>query len=161
MAGSSQSTEPVSMSSISHMLAIKLSPNNYLYWKNQMEPLLIVHNLIFHVDGTENAPAATLLQDNKSVPNPLYTRWLAVDKRTVMVLNASLTEEAIAEVIGLPTARSMWLALENAFSNTSIERIQNLRDQLRQITKRSSPVADYGRKFKFLCDQLSTTGLSC
>ncbi|KAD3068636.1 hypothetical protein E3N88_36516 [Mikania micrantha] len=158
MAGSSSSTDFISMNSISHMLTIKLSPTNYLYWKNQTEPLLTVHNLISQVDGTSDPPSPTVLQDTKSVPNPLYSLWLANDKRAIMVFNASLTEEAIAEVIGLSSARSMWLALETAFSNTSIERVQNLRDQLRQITKGSSSVADFGRKFKLICDQLSAAG---
>ncbi|KAI3700963.1 hypothetical protein L2E82_45604 [Cichorium intybus] len=44
------------------------------------------------------------------------------------------------------------------YSGSSVERIQNLRDQVRQISKGTSTVADFGRKFKSLCDQLAAIG---
>ena len=39
-----------------------------------------------------------------------------------------------------------------------MERIQNLRDQLRQVSKGSSSVSDFGRKFRSICDQLLAIG---
>nr|GEU64324.1 retrovirus-related Pol polyprotein from transposon TNT 1-94 [Tanacetum cinerariifolium] len=38
-------------------------------------------------------------------------------------------------IVGLTTARNIWAALEAAYSNSSVERVQNLRDQLRQTQK--------------------------
>lgn len=39
-----------------------------------------------------------------------------------------------------------------------MERIQNLRDQLRQFSKGASTITEYGRKFKTICDQLLAIG---
>ncbi|GJR67873.1 hypothetical protein Tco_0013938 [Tanacetum coccineum] len=52
------------------------------------------------------------------------------DQRAVILLQSSLTEEAAAEVLGLTTAHQIWLSLEAAYSNASVERIHLLRDSL-------------------------------
>ncbi|GJW08870.1 zinc finger, CCHC-type containing LTR copia-type gag-polypeptide [Tanacetum coccineum] len=58
------------------------------------------------------------------------------------------TEESAAEVLGLTTAHAIWTALETAYSNSSVERIHSLRDSLRNLSKGTSTVSDYGRQFK-------------
>ncbi|KAJ0941036.1 putative RNA-directed DNA polymerase [Helianthus annuus] len=146
------------MATILHMLTLKLSPSNYLYWHNQIRPLLANQELIGHVDGSISPPSKTTLVDSKEQPNPDYSTWFLNDQQAVLILNSSLTEEAMAEILGLSTARQIWTALEAAYSNTSLERMHLLRDTLRQLTKGSSSVAEYGRKFKSICDQLSAIG---
>ncbi|PWA84471.1 zinc finger, CCHC-type, Gag-polypeptide of LTR copia-type [Artemisia annua] len=84
--------------------------------------------------------------------------WYEADQRALLILQASLTEEAMAEVIGLSTAHDVWCALESAYSHDSVERMQNLRDSLRQLQKGTSSVSEYGRKFKGICDQLAAIG---
>lgn len=123
-----------------------------------MLPILTYQNLLSHMDGSSVLPPITVLKDGKEVSNSDYGSWLSADQRVVIILNASLTEEAVAEVLGLFHAREIWLALESAYSNTYVERMQNLRDQLRQSTKGTAYVADFGRKFKNVCDQLAAIG---
>jgi hypothetical protein len=79
-----------------------------------------------HVDGSTVCPSPELRSGNKN------------SQRAIIILHASLSEEAFSEVIGLTNAREIWVALEAAYSNSSLERVQNLRDQLRQLTKGSS-----------------------
>lgn len=50
------------------------------------------------------------------------------------------------------------MALERAYGNSSMERIQTLRDQLRHLTKGNLNVSEFGRRFKNICDQLSGIG---
>ncbi|GJS17585.1 retrovirus-related pol polyprotein from transposon TNT 1-94 [Tanacetum coccineum] len=76
----------------------------------------------------------------------------------IILLNSSLTEEAAAEVLGLTTAHAIWTALETAYSNSSIKRINSLRDSLRNLSKGTSTVSDYGRQFKGICDKLAAIG---
>ncbi|GJV66603.1 zinc finger, CCHC-type containing protein [Tanacetum coccineum] len=80
------------------------------------------------------------------------------DQRAVILLNSSLTEEAAAEVLGLTTAHAIWTALETAYNNSSVERIHSLRDSLRNLSKGTSTVSDYGRQFKGICDKLAAIG---
>ena len=107
---------------------------------------------------TLSKPTPEILVDGKSVPNPACSSWVLADHRAIILLQASLTEEAFSELVGLSTAYQIWTALERAYSNSSIERVQALRDQLRQNSKGSSTVADFGRKFKSICDQLFAVG---
>ncbi|XP_076910016.1 uncharacterized protein LOC143567496 [Bidens hawaiensis] len=61
-------------------------------------------------------------------------------------------------IIGLTTARAIWQALEAEYCNASVERVHNIRDKLRSLVKGSGYVAEFGLKFKGLCDQLSAIG---
>ncbi|KAF5800111.1 putative RNA-directed DNA polymerase [Helianthus annuus] len=146
------------MATILHMLTIKLSSTNYLYWHNQIIPLLANQGLLGHVDGSVSQPPKTITADSKEQPNPAHAAWFIADQQAVLILNSSLTEEAVAEILGLSTAAQIWTALKAAYSNTSLERMHLLRDNLRQLTKGSSTVAESGRKFKAICDQLSAIG---
>lgn len=134
MEGATSADTLLPINTLMHLITIRLSPSNYLLWKSQLIPLLTHQNLMGHVDGTSCAPPSELLVDDKSSPNPAYSVWLAADQRTVIILHASLTEEAFSEIFGLDTTRQIWVALETAYNNSSVERIQNLRDQLRQLS---------------------------
>lgn len=149
---------PLPLNTLIHMLTIKLNSTNYLLWKNQMLPILSYQTLLSHVDGSENPPPPTITRENTQVANPDFAQWLITDQRTVIILHASLSEEAFAVIVGLTSARDIWVALEAAYSNASVERVQNLRDQLRLITKGEKTVAEFGRAFKLLCDQLAAIG---
>ncbi|KAJ9538664.1 hypothetical protein OSB04_031397 [Centaurea solstitialis] len=133
-----------SLNTLLHMLIIKLSSTNYLLWKNQMLPILSYQNLLCHVDGSTVAPPPLLSQpDGKTIDNPDYISWVT-NQKTTIILHASLTEEAVTVIVGLSMARDIWNALEAAFRNSLIERVHNLRDQLRQSHKGSKSVAEYG-----------------
>ncbi|GKB85874.1 retrovirus-related pol polyprotein from transposon RE1 [Tanacetum coccineum] len=88
----------------------------------------------------------------------MYTTWQFHDQRVLLLLHSSLSEEAMAEVLGLQIARDVWLALEAAYSHDSVERMHTLKDSLRALTKGNSTVAEFGRKFKAICDQLAAIG---
>ncbi|KAJ9544175.1 hypothetical protein OSB04_023882 [Centaurea solstitialis] len=143
------------MQTILHLITIRLSSSNYLLWKNQMTPLLSLQGLSEHVDGSSPIPTTEIIVDGKNVPNPALPVWIEKDQRAIILLQALLTEEAFSEVVGLSTSRAIWLALESAYGNSSMERVQNLRDRLRHLSKGNDTVSDFGRKFKNICDQLS------
>ncbi|XP_052621114.1 uncharacterized protein LOC128126981 [Lactuca sativa] len=49
--------------------------------------------------------------------------WKEVDQRALLILQSSLSEEAMAETLGLVTAHEIWKALEQAYSHDSRERL--------------------------------------
>ena len=141
------------------MVTIKLSSTNYLLWRNQLLPLLQCQNLLSHVDGSVAAPPTTIASDSSSSqPNPKYVEWQLQDQRLLSLLFSSLTEEAMAEVLGLTTARDVWLALENSFSHISKTRELRIKDDLQLIKRGTRSVTEYSRSFKALCDQLTAMG---
>lgn len=93
------------MNTLMHLITIRLSPSNYLLWKSQLTPILTHQNLLGHVDGTSVAPPTEVLVDNKTSPNPTFVAWLAADLCAVIILHASLTEEAFSKIVGLDIAR--------------------------------------------------------
>ncbi|RVW73154.1 hypothetical protein CK203_057785 [Vitis vinifera] len=66
----------------------------------------------------------------------------------------------MAEVVGLTTARDVWLALENSFSHISKTRELRIKYDLQLIKHGPRSVTEYSRSFKALCDQLTTMGRS-
>ncbi|MFS7997506.1 putative RNA-directed DNA polymerase [Helianthus anomalus] len=120
--------------------------------------MLSFQKLTGYVDGTLSSPPETTTANEKSVPNPDFETWKDTDQKVLWLIQSSLSEEAMNEVIGLSTARQVWLAFENAYSHCSLERMHTLRDTLRQLQKGSSTVSEFGQKFKLLCDQLAAIG---
>ncbi|KAF5754313.1 putative retrotransposon Copia-like protein [Helianthus annuus] len=127
---STKSDATLPMATLLHMLTIKLSSTNYLVWIYQVFPLLSHQKLTGYVDGTIQAPAKNTITDGAEVPNPDYSSWLEADQRVLLLLQSSLTEEAMAEAM---------MAFESAYSNASVERTQTLRDSLRQLRKVRRP----------------------
>ncbi|WKA07188.1 hypothetical protein VitviT2T_025044 [Vitis vinifera] len=66
----------------------------------------------------------------------------------------------MAEVVGLTTARDVWLALENSFSHISKTRELRIKYDLQLIKHGPRSVTEYSRSFKALCDQLTAMGRS-
>ena len=99
-----------------HMVTIKLSSSNYLLWKSQLLPLLESQELLGHVDGTLAPPPRFAPVDSRT-PNIKHLAWKNTDQRLLSLLLSSLTEEAMAKVVGLSTSCEVWLALENTFSH--------------------------------------------
>lgn len=149
MAASSSSDETLfSMNTLLHMMTIKLTSSNYLLWRNHMLPIFTYQKIFGHIDGTSTTPPSTIVVDGKIVSNPAVVTWNEVDQRAVILLQSSFTEESAAEVLGLTTARQIWLSLEVAYCNASVERVHSLRDSLLQLTKGISSVSDYCRRLK-------------
>lgn len=91
-----------------------------------------MRDLLTHVVGTT---LLFVVEDGETTPNPLLGPMVAANQVVIILLNASLSEEAIAVTIGLTTAHSIWLALERVYTNTYVERIHNLLDELRHLTR--------------------------
>ncbi|RVW83999.1 Retrovirus-related Pol polyprotein from transposon RE1 [Vitis vinifera] len=118
-------------------------------------------NLLSHVDGSvAPSPITIAVDSSSSQPNPQYVAWQLQDQRLLSLLFSSLTEEAMAEVLGLTIARDVWLALENSFSHISKTRELRIKDDLQLIKRGTRSVTEYSRSFKALCDQLTAMGRS-
>ncbi|KAJ9545776.1 hypothetical protein OSB04_025483 [Centaurea solstitialis] len=101
MAGDSNTSySPLPLSTILHMLTIKLSSTNYLLWHKQMISLLTYHNLMGYVDGSIKQPPPTILTGEISSSNPAYASWIVADQRALILIQSSPSEEAMAETLG-------------------------------------------------------------
>ena len=138
-----------------HMITIKFSSSNYLLWKTQLLPLLESQDMLGYVDGNMVPPPRFELETSSTL-NSKYLAWRAADQRLLCLMLSSLTEEAMAVVVGLSTTRDVWLALETMFSHHSKARELRLKDDLQLMKRGTKLVAEYARAFKTICDQLHT-----
>ncbi|GJX51337.1 retrovirus-related pol polyprotein from transposon TNT 1-94 [Tanacetum coccineum] len=84
-----------------------------------MLPLLSSQNLLGYVDGSMKPPTTSIPStDGTSSPNTAYTTWKFHDQRVLLLLHSSLSEEAMAEVLGLQTGRYVWLAWSSPFDES-------------------------------------------
>jgi hypothetical protein len=86
----------------------KLMRANYPLWRAQVLPAIRGAQLIGLLDGTDAAPAKTLLvapadsdKDGtpKTVPNPEYGSWLSRDQTVLSYLLKSLSKEILTHVL--------------------------------------------------------------
>lgn len=117
------------------MLTIKLTSSNYLLWRNQISPLLLHQNWMQFVDRSYPTPSKFIIVNDKETPNPNYLSWVETYQKVLLILQTSLSEEAMAEVINLSSFHVVWKALESTYNHDSIERSQNLKDYLRQLKR--------------------------
>ncbi|KAF5757374.1 putative RNA-directed DNA polymerase [Helianthus annuus] len=152
------SIDSTNMNTTSHLPTTKLSSSNYLVWRKHMMLLFALHKLSSHIDGSSSSPSETVTTGDKTSPNPEFSKWTESDQKAALLLFSSLTEEVATEILGLKSAREIWLALENLYINASVERVQSLRDSLSQLTKGTSSVTEFSRRFNILCEQLAAIG---
>jgi hypothetical protein len=148
---------------LTHLITVRLTPDNYLYWRAQILPLLRSRHLDGFIDGSTPCPphtAATYTAEGTrvAVANPLYRAWVAQDQAIVSALQSSLTEGVAELVLFANSAQDIWSTLEHNFSQQSIARSTALRRQLSECKKLDSSAHDYYNNVKTLSDTLTSIG---
>ncbi|KAF8389139.1 hypothetical protein HHK36_025825 [Tetracentron sinense] len=103
------------LSSISHLVPIKLDLGNYHLWRSLFLPILRGHNLLGLVDGSLTCPPQFLRDANDQLittVNPQYTEWIARDQNLLTWINFTLSESLLPYIVGLSSSKSVWDALE-------------------------------------------------
>ncbi|KAF8369725.1 hypothetical protein HHK36_032252 [Tetracentron sinense] len=138
------------------MVSIKLNSTNYLFWKTQLLPLIESLELLEHIDGSVLPPQQFISSpdDKGEIVNPQYDLWKKTDRLLLGWINGTLSEEVLSHVVGLTSARDVWMCLENTFAQASKSREQQLRQQLQMCKKGNGTIEDYLRRFKGICDAL-------
>lgn len=141
---------------------LMLNETNYLLWKTQFEALLSSQKLLGFVTGQEVAPEATVTKVVNEVPvvapNPLYESWKCTDQLIKSWIFGTLTEEVLGYVHSLVTSQDVWLSLADNFNKSSVAREFDLRHRLQLLTIRGKEFLVSVRKFRAICDQLSSIG---
>ena len=101
----------VTISSVTSLITIRLTRDNFLLWKTQAAPALRAVHLYGYVDGTTAAPPATLTEgtgaDAKEVPNPEYLRWYQQDQLVLIALLGSMSEDLVGQLTRVTTSKGV------------------------------------------------------
>ena len=77
------SSSPTSLTTIHHLITIKLTHDNYLLWKAQIVPYLKGQHLFGYLDGSTPAPPQSLTVetdgDIQVIQNPDFSHWYFQD----------------------------------------------------------------------------------
>jgi hypothetical protein len=97
---------------LAHLITVRLTPNNYLYWRTQILPLLRSRHLEGFIDGSTPCPPRTVAAytaegTRVAVANPLYRAWVARDHAIVSALQSSLTEGVAGLVLFANSAQDI------------------------------------------------------
>ncbi|GKE11328.1 putative zinc finger, CCHC-type containing protein [Tanacetum coccineum] len=110
------------------------------------------------VDGSYAAPSETIKENNKEIQNPTYLSCVEMDQKVLLIVQSSLSEEAMAKVIGLTYSRAVWLALETAYSHDSVKQSQNRKDFLRQLKKGNLSISEFAKSSNIFVINLQLSG---
>jgi hypothetical protein len=106
-AGSSSNTT-VTIQSITSLITIRLTRDNFLLWKTQAAPALRAAHLYGYVDGTISAPPPTVKEgtgaDAKEVANPEFLRWYQQDQLVLIALLGSMSEDIVGQLTRVLTS---------------------------------------------------------
>lgn len=148
---SSSSFSTMSIPNVTQFLPIKLTSANYLLWHAQIMPLLHGYRLASHIDGTGSAPPE--LSSTGEI-NPAHADWFCQDQIVRSWINCSVTESIFHQITRCKTAKEAWDKLAVIYSTGAKTQVQQLRKQLKYLTKGTDSVDDYMRKAKSYFDQL-------
>jgi hypothetical protein len=157
---------PSSVISLVNQFTIRLSSDNYLYWRTQVVPILRSNLIYGFVDGTLPCPDAEIPNPAASaeggvpptITNPEYSVWHQQDQAILSAIVSSLTEGVIGLVMLAATSREAWETLEVSFASQSTARVMQLRGALSKVKKLDSTATDFFNKVKALADTLSSIG---
>jgi hypothetical protein len=139
-------------------ITIKLTPDNYIFWRAQVLPLLRSHYLLGYVDGTLVCPPALVDGIHGPVINPAHRVWTAQDQANLSSIQGSLSLGVAGLVVFAKTSHEAWTILETTFSAQSQARANVLRRQLGESEKLDKTATDYYNQVRALADTLASIG---
>ncbi|KAL5768050.1 hypothetical protein ACOSQ2_014833 [Xanthoceras sorbifolium] len=145
-------------------LPIKLDESNYIYWKTQILPAINALDFESFIDKTKTPPSqfVTVQVSDESGGirvehhlNPEYQKWKKSDQILLFWLISTLSQKVVGQVTKCKSSLEAWTKLQNLYSQKSMAKILNLRQQLQTIKKGSHSVSEFVLKIKNIGDALS------
>ena len=100
------------MSLIGFPIIEKLTKTNLVFWKAKVLPTIREVQLKDLLDATAT-PSPKEVDDKDGdrivkVPNPDYTKWVALDQQVLSYLLTTMSREGLAQVATAKTAAELW-----------------------------------------------------
>ncbi|KAK1645016.1 hypothetical protein QYE76_062821 [Lolium multiflorum] len=141
-----------------NLITVKLSPENYIFWRAQVLPLLGSHYLLGYVDGSLPCPPALVDSVNGPVYNPAHRVWMGQDQANLSSIQGSLTPAVAGLIVFAKTSHEAWTILERSFASQSQARASALRRELGECEKLDTTATEFYNKVKALADTLASIG---
>ncbi|KAL5803006.1 hypothetical protein ACOSQ4_031311 [Xanthoceras sorbifolium] len=148
-------------------LPIKLDEDNYIYWNTQILTAINALDLEEYIDSSKHPPPqffnVQIPDESRNVRieqqlNKEYQRWKKSDQILLFWLISTLSQKVVGQITKCKSSLRAWTKLENLYSQRSMIKILNLRQQLQTIRKGSHSISDFVLKIKNIGDALSAAG---
>ncbi|KAI8564838.1 hypothetical protein RHMOL_Rhmol03G0213400 [Rhododendron molle] len=140
------------------LVNIKLDGSNYLLWRAQVESVMEANGFYGYLDGSTEAPPSQIRTDQGELTlNSEYSLWKLIDSQLRSCITASISQITLPYVLGLRTVHEIWISLSNRYNLLTETHVQELRDQLYNLSK-TSTIDAYIDKIKELAQQLTAAG---
>ncbi|KAK1650639.1 hypothetical protein QYE76_068444 [Lolium multiflorum] len=152
----------VTISSITNLITIRLTRDNFLLWKTQAAPALRAAHLFGYVDGTIAAPSPTITEGTgdaaKETANPEFLRWYQQDQLVLIALLGSMSEDIVGQLTRITTSAGVWETLHAMFGSQNRARVMQLRYQLSNLKKKDMTASEYFNRMKGFADAMASAG---
>ncbi|KAG9444531.1 hypothetical protein H6P81_015871 [Aristolochia fimbriata] len=150
----------LTISNVSHRVSLKLDRSNYLLWRSQFLPVLYSQGVMGFVNGSITPPPALIPNEEHSslISNPAYEAWFRVDQTIQSWILSTLSPGALGQLLGLTTAHTMWVSLEQAYASSLHSRVLQLRLELQNLKRGTLSILEYLERGKSIADNLSAAG---
>ena len=140
-----------------HYSSIKLGMSNYLFWKAQVLAIVRPYDLsqflnkhppppkyLPHPESNLNSESNSNVKgSDASILNSDYMNWIKSDQLLLGWLFSTIEQEVLVQVIHYESSSEVWLSLENLYSQQTVAKSFQLKQQLRSIKKYSLSVKNY------------------
>ncbi|KAL5823325.1 hypothetical protein ACOSQ3_021297 [Xanthoceras sorbifolium] len=149
---SSTSLEKVDYASLAKTLnsnqPLKLDMSNYIFWKTQVLPAIRSIDLEDYIDSSVQQPQRYIEVHTCNESDQILLCWLL----------STVSPSVLGQVTQYKTAIEAWSKLERVYSQQSMAKILQLRQQLQSIKKGADSISDFVLKIKNICDALLGAG---
>ncbi|KAB2607276.1 hypothetical protein D8674_006993 [Pyrus ussuriensis x Pyrus communis] len=119
------------------------------------------YKLFDYFDGSANCPSKFVVSAETEITKEVtvtFQEWETVDLALLSLLMATLSDDAIEQVIGCKTAAEAWANLEDIYASVSKIGVNHLKTELHTMQKGGDSMAKYLLRIKSIRDQLIAAG---
>ncbi|KAL5756776.1 hypothetical protein ACOSP7_021207 [Xanthoceras sorbifolium] len=155
---------PLIAKSMNFNLPIKLNSDNYIYWKALVLPVIRAFKHEDFITGARLCPnkfiesTASNGVDKELIINPAFLEWRRFDQFLLGWLLTTVSESLIGQVVECMSALEAWRALESLFSQQSLTKVLQLKQQLQSLKKGSSTISEHFLKVKSIGNGMRAAG---
>jgi hypothetical protein len=167
MAGATVATSviPSSPINLTGQITVRLNPNNFIYWRTQVVPILRSNLLFGFVNGTLLCPSATIPNPAAgtagapaTIPNPQYAAWHQQDQAILSAIVCSLHESVLGMMTMVATSHEAWETLAATFASQSTACAMQIRGELNKAKKLDKTASVFFNEIKSMADVLASIG---
>lgn len=126
------------VSNFNSLVNIKLDGSNYLLWRVQVESIMEGNGFLGYLDGSIPPLSQICDEQGALIPNFVFSIWRLIDSQLRSCLAVSLSQSTLPYVLGLCIVNQVWDSLSQRYNLLTDTHVQELRDQLYNVSKTST-----------------------